>query len=362
MGDVDEVVELVSPGGGRSGRIRLLGYPADGITADWTRDLPAECGTFTDAVALPLTTQPGEHVVCGAIYTAAGDLVVGSERGKANRAWGANPPTIDPPANLDTIEGATLFAGHYRGIFGHLLLEVLPRLWPDLDLGSYDRVLVYPTRVGRRRELLRLPAYAADLLVALGLDASRARILTDEPLRLAQVTVPSPALRLKVGYAPEVTRPFDRVAAAFEASALSSSWRDRQPTQVYLSRSRLSGNVRRAENELELEDLFQRAGFAVVHPQELPIRDQVLLMRGATAVAGCDGSALHLAAFCRPGTQVVAVDSRPVVNQFLVEDFSGLDAVHVLAADDVVQHRSDRWHAEIERVQAALALAGHGSA
>lgn len=355
MARPDEVLELVSPGADAGGRIRLLDYPDDAVPAAWSRDLPASCATYADAVALPLTVEPGEHRINGALYTAGGALIADSQRGKANRAWAPNPPHVDLPTDVDTLAGRTLFVGYHRGVFGHVLLEVLTRLWPDLDVGAYDRVLFYPTRAGRTRARLRLPTYARDLLGALGLDPSTAHVVADRPLRVEQVTVTSPAFRLKEGYGPTVTRPFDRIGESF--ARRTAVRRDDLPARIYLSRSRLADGVRRADNETAVEGLFQRVGFRVVHPQELSIAEQVLMMRGASVVAGCDGSALHLAAFAAPGTRVVAVDSRPVRNQFLVEDFRGLDAVHVLAAAKAIEHRADRWHAELAAVEAALALA-----
>lgn len=351
----DGVTEVVSPRAGAGGRIRVLGYPAGSVSGDWVRDLPADCNTHTDAVALPLTTGSQGHRLYGAIYTEDGRLIGDSERAKTNRAWMANAEHIDPPAAVEELTGRTFFAGYNRGIFGHVLLEVLPRLWPQTDLGSYDNMLFYPTRAGRQHSQLRLPSYTKELLGALGADASRAHIVADRPLRLRDVTVSSPAFHLQLGYGPAVTSPFDRISSTF---ARRTSVRGGDgPRRIYLSRSRLTANSRRADNETAIEDLFRLAGFRTVHPQELAIADQVMLVRGADAVAGCDGSALHLVAFAAPGTQVLAVDSRPVLNQFLIEDFREVDAVHVLAAAAAIGHRAAHWHADLERVQAALALA-----
>ena len=85
--------------------------------------------------------------------------------------------------------------------------------------------------------------------------------------------------------------------------------------------------------------------------------DQVAVLRNAKVIAGCDGSALHMSAFSRPGTKLLAIDSRTVPNQFLVDQARQLDALHVLAMDQALD-RADRLrgHAQTDRVQLALDL------
>jgi capsular polysaccharide biosynthesis protein len=98
-----------------------------------------------------------------------------------------------------------------------------------------------------------------------------------------------------------------------------------------------------------------------VHPQELSIPEQIAILRGADVIAGCDGSALHMSAFSRPGTKLLAIDARTVPNQFLVDQARQLDALHVLAVDEALPGRSASWVIQTDRVQAALDLLLSGS-
>ena len=67
----------------------------------------------------------------------------------------------------------------------------------------------------------------------------------------------------------------------------------------------------------------------ILHPQEIDLRDQIPLMRDVRVMAGVDGSAMHLAAFCRPGARVVAFDTRNVENQYVIEKLMELQATHL---------------------------------
>ncbi len=75
---------------------------------------------------------------------------------------------------------------------------------------------------------------------------------------------------------------------------------------------------------------------------------------------GCDGSALHLAAFARPGTQLIGVDCRPTPNQLMIDAVRGLRAVHVLASSPPVPDRTTSWQADLALVRQAIDAAGLG--
>ena len=226
---------------------------------------------------------------------------------------------------------------------------MLPRFWPEPDLQAADQVVFYATRVRERSPEPRLAPYAVEVLRALGVDPDRCLMVGNRALRFERLTVASPAFWLKRGFNREVRVPFRRAGNAL-ATAGSTS---RAP-RVYLSRSRLGPGPRRALNEAEIERIFEAAGFAVIHPQELPMRDQVSLVRGADVLAGCDGSALHHGAFARPGTALLALDSRVVPNQFMIDQIAGLAAVHALVVEGTPGGRADDWTADLDRVRAAL--------
>ncbi|MCH1991039.1 glycosyltransferase family 61 protein, partial [Achromobacter xylosoxidans] len=138
-----------------------------------------------------------------------------SERGKTNPAWCGNPEQLDelPGPTTQWVDGRTFFAGHHRSNFGHVLLEVLPRFWPDLDYRDFDALLFHPQRAGRRVSWLEPKSYAEELLgAATGGSQAQLRIVAREPLRIAEVTVASPAFWLKRGFSPQVRTAFDRVA------------------------------------------------------------------------------------------------------------------------------------------------------
>lgn len=338
------------------GRSRLLWFPLDEVGQPIFTDLPVELNTYEDALAVPLSEFNGVRL--GAVYDKYGQLVKDTERTKPDREWAGNPGhLLEPPKETPVrVLGRTFFGGHFRAAFGHVLVETLPRFWPELDYKEFNHILWYHTRPQRTRLKPHFPRYARELLRALGVRPARS-VTAVQPLQFDELVVPTSAFWLKQGSSQVCAAPFQRIG-----DALDSAHRlDPLPTdarRIYFSRSRLQPELRRALNEDAIEDLMRRADFAVIHPQEHPIHTQVRLARQAEAISGCDGSALHLAAFARPGTTLLAIDARAVRNQFIVNEFSRLDALHVFAMDDAIKDRTQDWVADLDRVGEALGIAG----
>ena len=64
--------------------------------------------------------------------------------------------------------------------------------------------------------------------------------------------------------------------------------------RIYLSRSRLTEDKRTLVSEQSLEDALLNRGWAVLHPEQLPLNLQLTLLDHAECVAGVTGSAFHL--------------------------------------------------------------------
>lgn len=64
--------------------------------------------------------------------------------------------------------------------------------------------------------------------------------------------------------------------------------------KIYLSRSRLTNDLRKIIHEEELESLLRRSGWRIVHPETLPVVEQLSALNDARVIAGNLGSAMHL--------------------------------------------------------------------
>lgn len=234
-----------------------------------------------------LVLAGGRHVVDDSFHvrdrsrTLPGDLL---ERGDAGR----HRLRADLGA-VTTHPGTGFLVGNAHAHFGHFLLEGLTRLWLLEHLPAQELTfVVYQARTSRWQQTL---------LEAAGVPPERILCL-DEPARFERLLVASRSYNLHRASSEAQDRVWERIGDAFD---------DGRPSRrVYLSRSRFTKR-RALRDEVAVEELFARRGFEVVHPQEIPIGEQIALARSAEHLAGSAGSALYLGAFQRRGAHKLII-------------------------------------------------------
>ena len=181
------------------------------------------------------------------------------------------------------IYGGVLFAG-----FGHIVLESLARLGPDV--AASDLPILFHIHPTRRESVPVLQS----MLSFLGVDPRRVRLI-DRVLKVKALHAPTPGLVLGESLSlPYVA--FVRDAVRRRATPLAQSSDQSGDRPVLLSRSALTGPQRRAFGEDFIEDAV--GGFAeVVHPQVLSFADQVAQVNAASRLFGFIGSQFHTLLF-----------------------------------------------------------------
>lgn len=262
----------------------------------------------------PLRTETGPtRWVRGAVHTAAGTLVTESQRrwhGTQLEPVAADPVQVDVPASARELEGSWLYVGHWSGHFGHFLLETLPALWPD-PVGHDLRGLVAhrPVR-GRLSETGDAPdpaPWQRRLVELAGYGGLQHEVVDRDPVRVPHLLVPERPTLLKRWVHQRALDTWQRVSEAVGGGEPGG--------RVYLSRTRFheaAGNRARTDHEWDtiLDRAFADAGFDVVHPETLPLDEQIRAVRRADVIAGPAGSALHLSVFAPAGTRVLSVGDR----------------------------------------------------
>lgn len=243
--------------------------------------------------------------VRGAVYDGGGRLVPLSQRhGGTNSdlVVSVNPPILSQrevrEARKRVHSGQWLYAGHWMPGFGHFLVETLPTLWPLASRPRDFRGIVAHRFMGRRTEPWQFE------LVRLLTDVP-VEVIDDEPAGARQLTVPARPYRYHQMISPVAAQAWDAIGERIGAVA--------QGDPVFMSRSRLDietaskgkRSSRKYRNTAAVDELFAARGFRVVHPELLPLREQVRLMRSAPLLVGQAGSALHLSVFADHGAHVI---------------------------------------------------------
>ncbi len=250
----------------------------------------------------------------GAVHDERGRLLVASQKVGGlggNQGVMADPACVRRSGRAERLSGTWLYGGHWIGHFGHFFTETMTTLWPDRSrLPEPPRGLVFHKYFGPhlgiaawQQELLALTTYA-DLPL---------EVVTAKPRRVDRLLLPSRSVVVN-GWAHAGARDVWQHMAAVAGPPDPGQ----RGARVFLSRRAFNAArgaagrpVRTSPGRDEaLDRVFTDLGFLVVTPEELPVRDQVRLVAGASVVAGSAGTALHLSAFAPAGTRVIELGDR----------------------------------------------------
>ena len=322
-------------------RYRALGLATYGFVA--TRDITLT--TLRSAFVTERRYGPAD-AYSGAVYDGQGRLQealvrpVSGERDLRS----VDPPTVDPTAfrSANSIE-----VGYYGGILfpslGHFLVETLARLWLWSDFANRGRDREERVRIVLHHwPDLSLASIFANRLYcalfgALGIRRTDIQLVQDAPLRAGVLYCPYPLSIYHHYMHPQMSRLFDHLAEHIIQSGSDSlrlrRSRSAPAKRIFLSRSRWTAN-KRIRNEDQLDALFQRQGFTILHPQDCDPVDLMRRLGNAEIAASSDGSTAHLLAFCKPGTRTLLLDTRPVPTQFALDKLRDFRSFHVQLFDN----------------------------
>ena len=249
-----------------------------------------------------------------------------------------------------------VYGGRFVHHFGHFLIETLARFWPFRDgFAPGQKVVMHGDGDPDAWFALR---HVRELFGALGLRREDI-VHADTPFRIDSILVTEPAFRPQAQAYPDFVRLCHRLGERLAGSA-PPPVRSSQP--VYLTKSGLASGVARWQNEAGLEEALRRRGFAIVHPQDLPLAEHLRLYQSREAVCGVIGSAHHVSLFAPPQARFVLLSpERLNANFFLIDDLNGNDSAYYYAdGTHNVPHTGapfivERVLPDPERVAAALA-------
>lgn len=279
------------------------------------------------------------------------------------------PSRITPLAQVPRVRQAVIYGGTLIAHYGHFLTESISRLWYAMENPSLPILYAEAPRDLIVAELDRSewpsgPSMLDDtrsiggqFLALSPLD--RGRFMSfDTPVMLDEVVVPEPSITLNQSC-------FTVHRRLPEAVAERALGRRPEVTSqpLYLSRSRLTPAtaLRAVENEARLEDVLRRAGCAVVHPEELDLREQIRLINTHRTVIGVWGSALHSVLFDLTGqSHLVCISDRDRIDEqfLLIDAIKGVSSTYLAALDRDDAADTVRWKQrrsiDVDRVVSGL--------
>lgn len=210
--------------------------------------------------------------------------------------WQPDRAVLKMPAQSLRINGdCALITQHGDHVWGHWLVDVLPRLEIVRRLKP-DITFAFSSLLRCSGELLEKTGLRPDQMVFY--DPYRTVLKAD------RFFVPG-SVRFANAFA----------AATGPIFASLTAHRRTRTRKIYISRARLREGSSILNHE-EVEAVFIRRGFQVVHPETMSIGEQIAIFSGASYLSGEYGSGLHGSIFSAPGTPVLCLQS-PAMKQYV---------------------------------------------
>lgn len=240
----------------------------------------------------------------------------------------------------EVLLGDAYLLGSLQPHFGHTLLEGLSRTWA---------LQAYPELFGTMPLLVYEPnlrEYQRRFLELAGIDESRIVHVPSGGLTVERLWVPDPAIRSHRWITPLQGAVWQRISNSVST--------DQPHRRIYLSRTRIS--ERPLINEDEVEAFLSGLGFEIIHPETLPLDEQIRTAAEAAHIVGPVGSQMYLATFQKPGTRktILAPSNFYAKDDALISKAIGTDCTVIFGEKiDNFADRADRkWSIDIEKVQA----------
>lgn len=195
--------------------------------------------------------------------------------------------TFDPEARYDqTLDGDYAFAGMTYHHFGHVMSELVHRILLSRDAVRDGASWLFVHALGQHTKLQEMPRYITDIYRFLGIDPARA-IVVNEHSVARRLFVSEQGSDIGGGAKPGYLALIEQHSRGRLDEAFGNTPR---PGKVYVARTEVTGGFL---GERYVEKVFERAGFYVMRPQNLPFMEQSDIYRKAEVVIFPEGSAVH---------------------------------------------------------------------
>ncbi|GAB3059951.1 hypothetical protein GCM10027053_22540 [Intrasporangium mesophilum] len=226
----------------------------------------------------------------------------------------------------------------WPGHFGHLLTEQLSRLWALDRVREIEPDVKILTTLTHDRDPMVLAPFEIEILGAFGIEPDDIHVFTN-PCRPERLYTATGMYSLPRFVHPRMASIWDRVG---DHVVRTAGPEEERPRRIFASRR---PTLKRAcHNTRAVEELFAAHGFAVIHPEDHSLGEQVAMFRAADVVGGFAGSGLFSLAFCPTPKQVISLgpDTYTARNEYLISAVRGHSLTSVFSRPDL-DHPAGSW-------------------
>lgn len=296
---------------------------------------------YADAVC-----RPGGIVISGHTLLPDSHRHIARER-PSNRFVPTFTPTAGRlwsrvPAERVIDEPHFYWDSEFRGHFGHVMTEMLSRLWA-LDEARRRHPGLKVLMATNPNKEAELTGHELAVLDAFGVAADDITFLR-EPARVATLVSATPMFSQPEVVHPRIAEVWNTLGAHLAEQAPERSY----PRRLFVTRR---GGYRACRNVDEVESLFAEHGFEVVQPERYPLAEQARMFREAEVIAGFGGSGLFNALMADRPRRLIMISSTnyTVENEWMIAAVRGHEVDVAWCRPEVgfddVGDRADAFHA-----------------
>jgi hypothetical protein len=203
---------------------------------------------------------------------------------------------IKPNTNLSVVGGyavegeieycdcEVVYGGVAIHHFGHFLIDTLANWWYLAENDCGDTKIAINTKPSEQA----LAEYVYYFLACLGVKRETVIVANQKPRRYRNVIVPDQVMFRLSGYKDKAFAVFDKLRDRIKPGHVR---------KLYLSRTRWP--KRDCLNEEYFETFYEKLGYEIVHPETLPIEEQLALVAGAEEIVCVSGTLDYFVLFAR---------------------------------------------------------------
>ena len=287
--------------------------------------------TLRDAIATPFATvaladimgepPPSSGIKAftrGCLYDADGARVALSVRTggtEGDEAASIDPEHLPPEQRGGTwLTGRALYLGTLMNEYGRFITEGLSRCWLR-EAGAFDHYVAYPFVEDPGN--IQLRDFHRTLAGLLDVPIERVAMLRSQTV-FDEIVVPEQLWIHDVQVNARMRAVYERVRSRHIG--------DRSTGRIFLS-----APSEDLGNPLAIEEVFAGFGFRIIHPDRMPMTEQLSLYANCEVLASFSGGFMHNCLFARPGLLTIEVGDRrarrsPPVAQQMANELAQVEA------------------------------------
>lgn len=237
--------------------------------------------------------------------------------------------------NIPYVDADVLYLCHLgKMAFGHFLIEHLNRAWLLLNKKYANLKVVIVNEYG----VEKIPDYMYDFVEFLGVKHDDIIVL-NKTTRFRNVYIPYSCFDVKFFISDIFGKIYEKMSKNVPSNKVKYD-------RIYVSRAKMP-NDRKTWGEEKIQNIFKKNGYHIIYPETLSLKQQIAYVKDCKYLAGCAGTALHLALFMKSGGTVIQIKRNSIPNsdnirvQYLLNQVRKLNTI--VAPASVEQKATEHW-------------------